>query len=192
MKRKTPPPEPSPHDDTAPEPALPDTGAGASAALLAAPDVQKYIVQRQARINRVVADLAAERPIAEDDMRFVVEAAGDTLDSRIAHARQIAAADAAVAEAAQALADHLAEGERLRVAWQEAEVVAAGIGKWSWHADGEYKAISWAKDRASDELRKAAVASQGNGAREVQLRARLLDVQRARAALDEASPKGGV
>jgi len=180
--------ETSPPDTAAP---AADTGAGASAVLLAAPDVASRLAQREARANRTVMDVAAGRPVPAADLDYAALVFGAAFDGKLTRARAIVAADAEVEAAGQAVTDYAAEGERLRATWREAKAAEAAIGRWTaGNADG-WRVVGWLREKAAGDVRSAGIAAEGHALRSGFPEQALAKARARRAALDEASPGRG-
>ena len=190
MKRKTPTPEPSPHDATAaetsppaPEPA-PPADTAAPAALLAAPEVVARLAQREARASQTVMDVAAGRPVPAADLDYAALVFGAAFDGKLTRARAIVAADAEVEAAGQAVTDYAAEGERLRATWREAKAAEAAISRWTAGNADEWRMIGWLREKAAGDVRSAGIAAEGHALRSGFPEQALAKAKARRAALD--------
>jgi hypothetical protein len=162
-----------------------DTGADGPVALLAASEVVAYLAQQRERCERVLSDLAADKAVSEPDLRFAVEVLGPTFDGKLVHVKAVRAADLLVIDSERELREHVEAGERLALALQRAATTAECVAAWSWNeGDGSYRFVQEVIQRANGRRDAAASACRRNQADETLIRARLLERQRARAALD--------
>jgi hypothetical protein len=117
-------------------------------------------------------------------LEFAIEALGDTLDSRIARAKAIAAADGEVAAAAAAIVEHKAEAERLAIVCRDATAAQASISRWAAKDEEQWRTLAWVRKLAADDAYMAGIAAQAHNARAGFAEQKLAAAEARRVALD--------